>query len=644
MRPAIFIGVVLAALILAAGVFAPYFAEQRARSTAAAWEQTDAVRRDLQRVNLRAVRLASTLDANSATIEGPALESAAASAAEQLKTLSEQWGRTNRSAAERIRQAGLTPPSVAAPKSDPAGMQRAISGMQTSLAQDAKRIDEIVRAAQSISSIEATAIGGDYTAGMVLLTRAMRSAILAQHAAAEQFSEQSTLVSLATRWAATRARADYFRALDSKPVIDALRGDLDELASLKRSADQRAGELAEELAARERELESLAAELASTREALAAHETDGFEAGSDSSFAAYRLKHAELSATLQEIEAREHALRFGARVGAELSSQDIATAEILGGEPGTPVSVLRERSSIASDRAERLSGGNVDLDAFISRIQDIGQRAVKQGAEYDAAIADLLARQKSSLERLASLAAAASGAEDAALKDAEAAARAFGKASAAVKNWVSAARQLQSSRDPAGANERLKRLTRDPYIDQVGASAEAAAQVFIARWSADRIDRVQRLLTDMRLFGEINPDPSFTFDPAPFQELATNAQTAGMAAAEKARTTYERLSSAPPNTKWVALGALAAAQHVSARLDPTQAQAYRDSALAKVDEAVKDAEQNPLLARYVQLRDHLRGPEKPSTDTAPADGEGEATDEGAASADGADPNAQPAAP
>lgn len=603
MKPPILVGIGIAVIIIAAGVLAPLFVDSNRKTAQQAQERAELARRELARVAVQAPGLAAQADVEG--LKAANLEPYVEKAGEDLKKLAGEA----RAAQQRAKAAGVALPDIPAPSASAAGVKKAVADFQAAIKDNDALLMTAIKDAGEALQLNNNALGVAQVLGMGHYVRAAQLLTEAERLRNEQYARQAELMKLALEWKDARGRADHYRGMDVNPILTGLQADLKELAAAFEDAKTKLAKLTEEVAQREQALARVQQEMAAARDALLQLEAGGFAAGDDVAFAAYRQRYTDLTGQLEQLQQQEQELRYGGRRGAELVGVDPGSAEIRGGEAVTGLEELQRRLAVAQDRRDRLSRANVSLDEQIKFVTESGKQSQGEAQRYEARLAEYETQQVKLLEEVNNLAKAAMAKETDALKSAENASRAFGQSQAAASAYVRAAREA-SQRDTTRQNQRLNAVLRDPYLEQFGQSAEAASRVLEGRIHALRIEGQQSLMNDLRMFGEIKPGGTFEFSGS--EEAIKNATTAGLATLEKARGIYERLAAASQapanNTAWVPQAALAAVQHLTARLDPSQAAKLRGDALASISKAVDKRERNPYLATFVQFRDHLAGP------------------------------------
>lgn len=604
MKPSVLIGIALGIVIIAAGVMAPYLQSAEQKSARKARVQAELAQRQLKRVSMNLPRLAELADPQA--MKDADLESVIADAQEELERISREFSRAMTTARQKAEDAGLPGPEAAGISASAGGVRQALSAYADAVRDNETLLNDAIADAQAAMGLNAQALGVAQVKGMGEYVRAAQAFLDSERLRMRQDELQSEVLRLAAEWKLDRGHADHFRGLDVAPILSKLRADLDELGELREAASDRVGELQDQVAARTEKLAGVEARMSAARDELLALENRGFTAGDDASFNDYRREYLRLTDRLQALQAEEQELRYGGRTGAELVGVDPTVAELQGGEPVVGLETLQRRLETAEDISTRLNNAHVSLEEHIEYVVRTGQQAVEESDRYQARLTTLQDEQESSVKALLEVAAEATKKEEEAIRAARAASTAFGQAHSAAQQYVSAARQVQNERDTNRENPRLNAIVGDPYLEQFGHAAKAAADVLLGRIYAQRVASNESLLEDMRLFAEMKPD--VVFDEEPFLTARDTARESGLNVLEQARQTYERLARSPQNTAWVPNAALAAAQHLSARLDEAQAGAFVSQAYENVRKAVEDREKNPYLREYVRFYYHLGGP------------------------------------
>lgn len=608
MKPPVLIGIILALVFVLAWVFAPALRGSQRKAAEAAQAQAALAQRQLARHSLTLRRLAPAAAVK--TIEGARLEAAAAGAQTELARAAGELAEQARKSQRMAERYGLSLPDVPRLSADAGGVRAAADVLDGAVRANEDLLKKAIADAKAAMGIDGNALGVAYALGSAEYVRAVGLMVEAQKLREQQDLALARLLDAGSRWKRVRGYLDYSRGLDVSAIVTQLRADLDTLATLRAEAGARVTTLANELKQREDELAQAEAALRTKQAELLELEQRGFDAGHDDgpqSFAAFRERYLSLAAELRALQRRDDELRFGGRPGAELVGEELLEAEIRGGEPTAGVDELRRRLEMAQERARRLDRANLSLEEHIRYVTETGQRATTEAAQYQNRLQQLEAQQKTIVEEVQTLAAAAFDKESEALAAADAAVRAFSQASRAGQTWIQAAREVQRERDPNRKNPRLLLVTRDPYLEQVGRSAEAAARLLLARVHAGRLDATQGLIEDMGVFAQMNP--AMKFDRSVFETQVQTARAAALETLDKARELYasisDKLSGQP--TAWVPQAALAATYHLLARVDADRSAAYREQALDVIRKALDKREQFPYARPLVAFRDHLGG-------------------------------------
>lgn len=615
MRPPILVGVGLALLIILAGLLAPVLRNPGRKRAEKAQELALLSERELARSSLTLTRLASLSEMPE--LQQPAeLATAAAAASQQLREISEEYARLARTAQELAEKDGLPTPIFVPLTVDAAGLQRAWSDFLAEMKANDALLKAALNDAQAGVQQDGGAVGVAQALGMVEYVQAADRLVEAQGLRARQAAAQARLLDVGSRWKLAQGRLDYFRGLDAAPILAQLRTQLDELGAMREDGAAAAADLSAQVAQRQQELTQAEQALQEATANLRALEEQGFPAGDDQAFSAYRQRYLQLSQRVREFQIQEQELRYGGRRGAELVGEDPATASVQGGETVVGLEELQRRLTTAQERARRLDSANLSLEDHIRYVTESGRQAQGEIARYQGRLRELEAAQKTIIEEIQALAAEAFNKEAEALQAAEKSIAAFGQAQRAAQAWIQTARDLQRDKDPNRKNLRLMLVTRDPYFEHVSRSAEAAARVLAAQICAQRVESNQRLIDDMRVFVGMYTDPKFSFDPSTFQTHLDTARQTGLRTLEEARLIYagisERLSNQP--TLWVPLAGLAAVHHLMARIDPSQATTQLAEALKFIGQALEKREQSPYLRPLLPFRAHLAAGQTPTSE------------------------------
>lgn len=608
MKPPFLIGIVLACIFVVAWIFAPAMRASPRKTAEAAQAQAALAQRQLARYSLTLGRLGSAGDVKA--LDGTRLDAVAAEIQPQLSRAAAELTEQVRQSQRMAERYPATLPEVPRLGADARGVQTAAETFDAGLRANAELLQRAIADAKAAMGLDGNALGVAFALGSAEHVRAAGLKAEAQTLREQQDLALARLLDAGARWQRVRGYRDYSRGLEVSAILAQLRADLDTLAAMRTEATARVAESTEELRHHEAELARAAEALRVRQAALLELEQQGFDAGHDEGprgFNTFRERYLSLAAEVRELQRRDDELRYGGRPGAELIGDDPLDAEIRGGERVAGIEEVRRRLALAQERARRLDRANLSLEAHIRFVSETGQRATTELAQYQGRLQQIESEQKAIIEEVQALAAAAYEKESEALAAADAAVRTFAQAGRAGQSWIQAARDIQRDRDPNRKNPRLLLVTRDPYIEQVGRSAEAAARLLVARIQADRLDSTQGLIEKMVLFAAMTP--GFQFDRSVFETHVQSARTAAIEALDKARELYasitDRLSGQP--TGWVPQAALAATYHLLSRVDVDRSAAYREQALDMIRKALDKREQFPYVRPLVVFRDHLGG-------------------------------------
>jgi len=319
----------------------------------------------------------------------------------------------------------------------------------------------------------------------------------------QQAAYQAELVKLGLDGKLTRGRIEHFRGQDVEPIVAQLENDLRDLR-------QRRGEIGDRITTLESEVRGIEEELGGTdgtggilarmqavQGELLSLEKRGFKAGQDEGadgFEAYRENYRRLSRELEQLQAQEQELRYGGLHGAKLVGHDPSTARVRGGEPVVGLEELQWQLETSRTNAQRLDDAVAALEAYDTHVRKGGQDAGEEIRRHNDHLTDLTSRQKALLTRIMEVAGEAEALEDDALRSARSAESSFRQAGNTIRQWIGDARTVQQERDPERKNPRLNVLLKDPFIEQVGQSAQATAQLLTARIHASRVESAQSMI------------------------------------------------------------------------------------------------------------------------------------------------------
>jgi hypothetical protein len=604
LKPSILVGVVIAVLVLAAGLLAPQFRSSSSKAAEQARQQAALAERLLHAYDVHLPELERL--ARPAALKDADFEGVAKALREDLSQLNQEYARLLGQMQNAARAAGLPPPSIPLVSADASGLKRALEQYQRVLKENADRLAQAVKTARDArSGVGDSVLGVPQVAGMAEYARAAGLFTEAQVYRQEQQALQARLLRLGGQWKDYRAYQDYLVGLDVRDILSTLRTDLEKVRQDAATGKTQAEAAAAEVAKREAELTRVQHDLKAARDEILALEKQGFTAGQDDSFNAYREKYAAISKRLQTLQEEEQLLSQGGLRGAKITGDDLETAKLEGGEAVVGLEQMKRELAIAQEKAKRLADAVESLQKHLGFVEEAGKAAKQGEGEYARLLEKLDAQQKAIVPQILTLAKTASDKETEALAAAREAVRAFEASQQAADKWVSAAGQAQSTSDPDRRNPRLSRMVGDATLPQVGVSAQAEALMLTARIHAQRLDGNQSLLNDMNRFVELRPGTSFT-EAGKCEDDIRIARDNAVDAAKKAAEIYKKLvNRAAANTKWVPQAALASVYHLLAQVSATDSATLLATALQAAEDAVKDRENSPYLTRHVQFRDYL---------------------------------------
>ncbi len=609
MKPPILVGVALGVVFLAAGLAAPLLRSGASKTAEQAQDQAALARRELARYNQMLPQVQPLANAVELKTRDESLAAAATSAEKQLKDLAGEYAKRTRGAQELARQGGRPAPTFPAPATDAAGARKALDGFDAAVKANESLLKAALKDAQDAAGLDNNAIGVAHSVGMAEYVRAV--GLLSQATAAGQqlLEAQAHLVDRASQIKRTGGLATHYKTLDATERVRQLRGDLDEIARLHHDAGADLKTLTEQVEEQTRQLATTDGALQKATAERLALEQQGFTVGDDASFRAYRTRYLALTDELRGLQERQQTLRHGAQEGAEFRGEDLEIARLEGGRPVVGVETLQQRLAAAQERVRRLDAARATLEEQIKHTGTQNQEAQREAARYEQQLAELQTAARTAAESVKTLAAEALEKEEQALGAAKKAAAAFGQTQRSLETWLRGVRELQSTKDVARRNERLRLILQDPFLEQLGRSAEAAAQVLAGRVYAQRVARIDALVRDVELATHLGVDCAFDMAAAETQFAA--AQTDGVAVVEKAAETYQRMGERSGPTTWIPQGALAAAHHLLAQIDDTQRDVRFDQAREALAKALEKNEKSPYAQPLIRFRDALAATKAP---------------------------------
>jgi hypothetical protein len=602
-KPSILVGVGLGVVFLAAGLVAPLLRSGADKAAEQAQDKAGLARRELARYNQMLPQVQPLANAAELKTRDESLAAAATAAEKSLKDLAGEYAKRTRGAQDLARQGGLPAPTFPAAATDAGGARRALDGFDAAVKANENLLKAALKDAQDAAGLDNNAIGVAHSVGMAEYVRAVGLLGLATGTGQQLLEAQAHLVDLASQIKRTGGLATHSRTLDAGDRIRQLRGDLDEIGRLHQEAEAGLKTLTGQVDEQSRQLATTDAALQKATAERLALEQQGFTVGDEASFRAYRTRYLALTDELRTLQERQQTLRHGAREGAEFSGEDLEIARLDGGRPVVGLETLQARLAAAQERVRRLELARVTLEDQIKHTTAQNQEAQREAARYEQQLVELRTAARTAAESVQALAGEALEKEEQALAAAKKAVQAFGQAQRSLETWLRGVRELQNTKDVARRNERLRLILQDPYLEQLGRSAEAAAQVLAGRVYARRVERIDALVRDVELAMHHGADCQFDMPAAETQFAA--AQTDGVAIVEKAAETYQRMGERAGPTTWIPQGALAATHHLLAQIDDTQRDVRFDQAREVLAKALEKNEKSPYAQPLIRFRDAL---------------------------------------
>lgn len=602
MKLHILIGIVIAAVLVGAGFLAPQFRSSELKQAEAALEQAMLAQRQLYRYSPSLSRIENLVQPDD--LKQALDQNVLDRARDQLQDLQQSYSSEAGQSQRRAQEHGLQTEDVNVVRPDAGALRRAVDAFQSATRQNQQLFTDAAKNAREAGRNGGDTVGVPRVEGMVEYTRAADLLAKAHHLRGRQLRLQDQAVETARQQAIARSFMQQYANMDVTDIVAQLEQDLEDLQRMAFEAGESATNLDDRVRERAQRLADVRAEMNEVRNSLFALEERGFVAGNDQSFSTYRRSFNALNNNLRDLAEQEHALQYGMQRGAEFVGEDLSVAEMRGGQPFLGLQELQRRLDIAQDRSRRLRNAVETIQKHIEFVRNAGRDSEQAESRYADQLDALEASLGNAVEEVVTLAGQAAEKEDAAVKAAQAAERAFGKSQRAIAAWVSEAERVRREKDVDRLNPRLKIITEDPYVEQIGKSAQAAAHMLIARTQVQRFLASQRLANDMATVDDMSPD--FVFDVQPYQQTASAARDEGIKALTAAQGIYEQLQSGPAATKWVPQSLLAVTHHLMAVLDAQQTQSHLDNALAAINAAVGERAQSPYLDVQVAFRDYLQ--------------------------------------
>lgn len=623
MNRTVITGALLSAVLLLGICFVPGLLTPRAAALAAQ-RQAEQARRELEAYNQRLALLGGRIDAAALKQADHAkLAEAAPAEVERIaRAITESIARA-RQIDQKNRPRGMPAAELPSISASAAGIRTALGALEAALRENQGLLTQAassIRAAEAAAR-EAAAVA--YVKGMVELARGSERAAEARRRRDDLETELAAVVRLAQEIGAVRAEMEQAAGFDVDGILAGLEADLKEVQAARAEAEAAAAALQQRVGEVQTRLADLRQKLKTGRDELLRLEQSGFTAGDDASFEAYRQRYEQLSQALKEWQQEEQLLAQGGLREARIEGDDLLEGELRGGEAVEGLEELQRRLEVATEAAARWGRGVESLKERMEAVTARGQAARKdrdRHAERLGALQRELDQHKAAALELAQ---AAAERESEALAAARAAEKAFADAGSAISAWMSRARALQTEKDAARKNERLKSIVGDQYAPLIGPAAEAQARVLAARVLAGRAASLASLIRSLDLAARLVPD--FSFERAERQQELTTAQEEGLRALRAAGDSLGKAAGAGLPTRWIYQAARAYVNHLMAFVDPPRAAEYRAEAANIMREAVARQERSPYLARHVAFLRYLGGAEEaqpPAGEQAGPEGEG----------------------
>jgi DNA repair exonuclease SbcCD ATPase subunit len=626
------IGVVIVAVVVAAGIVAPHLRSSAAKEAEQARQDALLAERLLHRYDTRlpnVARLASTDILRQTDGEALVALTRPDPTREEPQTVAERLAELQQESSRRLRDLQAVAEREGLPAVDVQPLSPGIGGLNRALAEFDRAVRDnealLQEARQQANRARAGAgrdvLGVTQTAGMVEYTQAAELLAEAHRLRMEHRARQARLLLARASASAYAATADYHDSVDVAPTVAQLQAGLAEVRARAQAADQETAGLQAQVAALREELAALDAQMKAAREELLTLEHSGFVAGDDQSFDQYRASYLAVSEHLRELQEREQLLRYGGRAGAQFAGDDLETAPLEGGEPRPGLEHLEPLAALAAETARRLHSAEAALEAHLDVVEQLEATASDAAQRYAELSGGAAGVQAPLLNEIMDLAQAAHEKEEQALRAASAAVTAFANSQQAARNWVNAAGTLQREKDAERTNERLRMILADKSIVNMGASAQASALMLVGRIYVQRIEANAAILHDLELFAEMGGSVDFPLDELDDQIAA--AETAAFEQLQQAAELYQGLiDKIPPEINWIPRAGLAGVFHLLARILPAEADGYLAQAAEQAGLATGGREQSPYLREHVRFRDHLRAlsPDtlQPTAEPAPA--------------------------
>ncbi len=608
MNRTVIFGVLLgAAVLLGMSILPGLFSPQAA--ALAPLRQAEQARRELESYNQRLTMLGGRIDiAALKEADLARLAEAAPEESERInREISESLSRA-RQMDQKNRPRGMPMPELPAIGVSPTGLRTALSALEAGLRENQALLSQAVSSLRAVEGVAREVFAVAYVKGMVELARGSERAAEARRRRDLLDAELAGLVRIAQEIGAVRAEEEQAGGFDVSRVLAGLEADLKEVQAAQAEAQARAAALQVRVREVQEHLAELRGKLKSGRDELLRLEQSGFVAGDEASFEAYRQRYEQISAALNEWQQEEQLLAAGGLRGARIEGGDLLDGELRGGEVVEGLEELERRLEVANEAAARWGRGIEALTAQIRLVTARGQAAQQERERHAERLRGLLEELERRKAAVLELDRAAFERENEALAAARAAQRAFAEAGSAIAAWMNRARTLQSEKDAARKNERLKSIIGDQYAPLIGPAAEAQASVLTGRVLARRCTSLAALIVSLDQVVQLVP--GFGFERDERQQALTTAREEALDALRAAAESLKKAAAAGLPTRWIYQAGQAYVTHLMALVDPAGAARYRAEAASLMSEAVARQERSPYLARHVAFLRYLSGEEE----------------------------------
>lgn len=626
LKPAVIFGVVVGIVVLAAWVLVPGLKTTEQQSAEQAIEQATLAQRQMKRYAPRLEMLADLMD---------------------LQALAEADLR-----------------ELAAGDADAGGfgagqLESGISG--TAAAIEANR-EVLAQAIENANQAAAAAADAGQplpyvylVQGQLHLMKARTHLLSAQRVRIKMRTAVNRTYTLVTQRRLLQIQGNYYGELDIGRIVDDLQGGADTetgerglawLEEQHREAEASRQRLADAVEEREQAISAVRSELNQKQRALNALEEEGFTAGDDEAFKAFREAYTALSNELRDLQVREEALTFGDWQGEEPIRESLRAAGVPVSDPNATglgglvsgasdeewqqfsawydeavesgklmlgLGALQGKLAAEEDLVARYADAIAEIEERIAELQDTSSAAADDAGAYEQRLEAQDEAIRQQLTQIGTYNNAAYQDESAALDEARRARSAFNQAAQAQQQRATEAATRQREQDPERTNERLKLLTSNPYGDLLGKAAAAHARVFEGRVCLQIADNQQKY---MDLLDKVNETmPGFVeADTTLIETALTTARDEGEKTLREAAEAFAAIARGlgATNSAWLAQCSRAVALYELSRLNPSaeveidgQSMAAMSAAQRTIFEAVSQGEAFPYMSTMVQFRDFL---------------------------------------